>query len=1480
MKLKIYLILTLAMLGKITIGQESHPELSDLMNLKNANFYQIQKSFNDYWTPFNVKNGKYIKDGLEVKAPGWKLFKRWEWYWEPRIDVTTGEFPTTSTAEQWEKYKASPDYSQLKSSTGSWTSVGPVASDGGYAGIGRINCISFHPSDTNTYWVGSPSGGLWKTTDNGSTWFPLTDNNDILGVSDIAIPSDYETSNTIYIATGDRDGGSAHTLGGGNNGDNNTIGILKSTNGGASWSSALSFNAGDGYLSGFLRIHPTNNSVLYAGIANVVFKSTDAGASWGSPIYNAKDYIIDMEFHPSNPDTLYIATKASDSVKIARTFNGGQNWTVQHNFGSSDRRIELAVSPANSSYVYAVVANNDGGLSGIYKSTDNGDTFVEVFDGDAYGADHSLLGYYSDGSGDNSGQGGYDLALSVSPTNADVLYLGGINTWKSEDGGVTWTINNMWTNYGSYNKVGAPEVHADKHVLKFQSPTTLFEGNDGGIYKTSNGGETWTDLTNGMTISQIYRLGVSPTLLNTVMTGLQDNGSKLYYSGDWYDVTGGDGMECLIDYTDHNIQYGTYINGQISRTTDLWNSSIDIYENIGDGSLEGHWVTPFIIDPVDHNTIYVGYQDVWRSTDKGDSFIKISTMNTNNDLRSMAIAPSDNQVIYVADQSNLWVTKNGGLYWTEVSGTLPSRITYLAVHAYDPNTVWATIGGYNGSHVYESTDRGTTWTDISAGLPNLPAFCIVQNKQSLTQNHLYVGTDRGVYFKDGTDDWVLFNSGLPNVMVTELEIYYDEEVPNNSILYAATYGRGLWQSDLKEIPVPDLDAGIKEIISPENKIYCGLSSIAPTIKIKNYGSSNITSFTASYNLDEESSISTNWTGSLANGEMTNIVFPEIIPPIGSYDFNAEITNINGGSDEVSLNNTNAVSFSVVDGNFEFPVSEGFNAATIPGCWSQEIVFDGGSIVPQISLVTSGTNPTQVPFEGSHMVKFNSDDCERGDQIRLISPAYSTEGKSEITVNFKWSESAIYSNKDSVTVQWSTDGTSWNNGETYIRYNNANPGWVTKSYVLPEGAENLTSLYIAFLFTSDYGINCYLDDLEITVVNSSNQSITSGTISDGPYDVTNLSGTGISVPFTSTGTFTSNVYTAYLSDASGSFASETAIGTLTSDSNTGTIQANIPANTPSGTAYKIRVKSSNPVLVGSESNTFEIRLINSSIDIGTISGSPFVVSKILGAIVNIPYTVTGNFSSNTFTAFLSDASGSFTEETAIGSINSNTGGTMVGLIPSSTSGGEAYKIRIKSNNPVVISNESGSFSIVLDSIKPTVTLSSAVGDPTNISPIDVLINFSEPITDFDLSKISVVNGTKDNFVISGNTQFSFKLTPLADGVVSAQVDADLVQDVVGNYNEASAVWSTTYIQALGIEDLENNGIKIYPNPTKENLTIKFEERQKSVRLKVFGLNGKLYFSKELMNIQQYQLEMSSVESGIYIVQFLIEGKMLSARIIKQ
>ncbi|MGE0088057.1 MAG: T9SS type A sorting domain-containing protein [Bacteroidales bacterium] len=1160
-------------------------------NPKDITFVDVQKAFNEYHKDKNVIKGYYFVNGEKIKAPGWKQFKRWEWNMDMRVDPITGKFPTTTTSQEWDKFmKSNPD---SKSTAGNWVQMGPNSSGGGYAGIGRVNCIAFHPTDPNTYWVGTPSGGLWRTTDDGSTWDVLTDQNDVLGVSDIAIPSDFATSNTIYIATGDRDGGSSWTLSGGNWDDNESIGVLKSTDGGATWNpTGLTWNTSQGQQIGRLLIHPANPQILIFGAYDGIYKTTDGGTNWSK--VHTSGYVIDMEFKPGEPTVVYASTQGGTPA-ILKSTNTGDSWTSVYTFGSGSSRTDIAVTPAASDHLYVLVSNTSGGLYGVYKSRNSAGSFTQTFSGT--GTNHSLLGYYSDGSGDNVGQGGYDLALAVAPNDTNIMFLGGINTWKSTNNGYNWTINNMWTSYSGYNYSGAPEVHADKHILKFYNNTTVFEGNDGGIYKSTDIGANWVDKTNEMVISQLYRIGVDQSNGSNVIAGLQDNGTKLIWESTWYDVKGGDGMECIIDPTDNNVQYGTYVEGEIERTLDLWNNTEIISNNIADGG-GGWWVAPYTLDPNNSQIIYVGYADVWKSTNRGDSFTKISTMNSSDKLRSLAVAPGNSSVIYAADKTHIWKTTNGGGNWTAITGTLPvssTSITYIAVHNSNPDIVWVTFGGYNSTRVYESTNGGTSWTNISDGLPTLPVFCIAQNKLETTKNHLYVGTDRGVFFKNGSDNWIQFSTGLPNVMVTELDIYYDSSTPTDSRILAATFGRGLWESDLYDFTMAEIVPGT----------ITGTYTVTPNTSIA---------------ISMPFSITTTFTGNT---------------------FTAYLSNASGD----------------------------FTSETIIGALTSDVA---GTI--------TGTIPANTPSGSGYKIR-----------IKSSNPVYTSSSS---------------------------------------------------------------------------------NSFQISLVDE----IVPGTLT-GPFTVTPNTNKAMSIPFTINTTFTANTFTAYLSDASGDFTSEINIGTLTSDV-AGAINGSIPANTPSGSGYKIRIKSSNPVYTSSSSNAFQITLVD-EIETGTITGS-YVVTSTNSASINIPFTKNTTFTDNTFTAFLSDAIGDFTSEISIGTLVANNAGTITGTIPAGTPTGSGYKVRVKSSNPAYTGTSSNAFQITLNT-------------------------------------------------------------------------------------------STEVI------DLEENTARIYPLPAKNILNIEFDKIQLDVYVQVLDLSGKTIFKKYFKEIIKEYIEVDKYSAGIYIIQIKTDGQVYSKRI---
>ena len=280
---QISLLLTGLLLTSILAAQPWQQLLPKDKTKQELTFYDYHKAFDEYWSQSEIKDGFYINEkGDKQKAYGWKQFKRWEWYWETEVDRETGKFPEVKPHAVYQTWKAK--NKTREDSAANWQASGPNSSNGGYAGVGRINTIAFHPTDNDTYWVGVPSGGVWQTTDNGQNWTCLTDNNPVLGISDILIPDDYETSQTIYIATGDRDAT-----------DNRSVGVLKSTDGGANWNATdLSFTLAQNKMTTRLLQDPNNPETIIAATSDGVYKTTDAGNTWNNQL--TSESFNDMEY--------------------------------------------------------------------------------------------------------------------------------------------------------------------------------------------------------------------------------------------------------------------------------------------------------------------------------------------------------------------------------------------------------------------------------------------------------------------------------------------------------------------------------------------------------------------------------------------------------------------------------------------------------------------------------------------------------------------------------------------------------------------------------------------------------------------------------------------------------------------------------------------------------------------------------------------------------------------------------------------------------------------------------------------------------------------------------------------------------------------------------------------------------------------------------------------------------------------------------
>lgn len=682
------------------------------------------------------------------RGTGYKHFQRW--YYERKFHVDENGF-FISAQQEWNKYLQSrPTTESNSTEAGNWTELGPktwVRTTSWNPGTGRLTSMAIHPSNESIIYVSSPGGGIWKTTNAGTTWTPLVDNNPTwMSVFSLAI--DPANQNIVYAGT---------------SGSN---GLIKSTDAGATWSNTGSGPSGTIYK---ILIHPTTTNILFACTSVGLYRSINGGTSWTQVRSGHKE---DIEFKPNDLNVMY----AVGNAEVVRSTDMGVTWNV---IGAAQGitntgRMMVAVSPANPNYVYIVQAS--GSLFGrMYKSTDAGLNYTTTVVGNP-SAGTNYFGYETNGTG-TTGQATYDMALDVSPTNASEVYIAGIICWKSTNEASTFTAITAWSlpNSIGYN-------HADVHGLYWIN-STIYSLSDGGIFKSLDAGDNWTDISNGLGIRQFYRFDNSQTNPNVITGGAQDNGSATRQaSGNWVDWLGADGMEGLVSPTNHLNLWGTSQNGSIYRSTNGGNS----YSSLPRPA-NGDWVTPLDIHPTNETILYGGWTGVWKSTNSGSSWTNISSGVITSLVTDLVIAPSAPTTIYASRGATLWVTNDDGANWT--TRTAPAIINDIAVDPTNPSKIWVACNSTT-NRILVSTDGGANWTNISSDLPGIVARAIVVD--DATPRNLYVGMNIGVYHQvEGAGSWTNYSDNLPMVAINELEIQASSEK-----LRVATYGRGVWETPL------------------------------------------------------------------------------------------------------------------------------------------------------------------------------------------------------------------------------------------------------------------------------------------------------------------------------------------------------------------------------------------------------------------------------------------------------------------------------------------------------------------------------------------------------------------------------------------------------------------------------------------------------------------------------------------------------------
>jgi len=729
---------------------------------------------------------------------------RWGWYMSSRtnpggelVNITEKMQQAVSTNPSLVEARAvnsNPAPNAPQASTASWSFVGPSSSpytpaNRLFNGLGRCDRIAFDPNNTSNIYIGTPAGGLWRSTDGGTSWSNLTKYLPSPGISGIVVSS--ANSNTIYILTGEGDtweGGFVNAFGY----TRSSAGVFKSTDGGTTWIQTGPLAAPGVAYAGFKLVQSTSDAnLLIAATSNGMYKTENGGTTWTR---TRTGLFYDVEFQPGSNTRVYCAAGGTNSGFRYST-DAGDTWsaaTFNDTYSGADG-VKIAVAPSNSSVVYLIVGPNAGfgGFRGIYKSTDNGLTF------DRQSNAPNILGNADNGS-DNIDQSPYNLHIAVYPGLSTEIVGGGTTIWKSTNSGVTMVKST------SFNEGGAfPYIHPDVHDIAYcpisQAGTFyLYAATDGGIYRSTNRGSTWTDLNPaGASIrtTQFYHASGFEGNVNLLLGGSQDNGLKYRDANTaaFKHVICCDGFESKFWPNNSNRAYAS-VNQGVNYTSNLpdgW-GGITPYA-------DGDWFANVATDPADGATVYVASDTFWKSTNSGSTF---PTVRALNGAWCFTSCPSNSSRLYMAGGSAAWSatgslrrSDDGGNNWAVkslVANDFPSpfpRITDVAVDPTNSLRVWVTFGGFTANtKVYYSNDGGENWFNRSNSLPNLPVLCVAVDNA----NNAYIGTDIGVYYRgSGQSDWTPFYNYLPRTPVTDLIINQ-----TNSIIRAATFGQGIWQSPL------------------------------------------------------------------------------------------------------------------------------------------------------------------------------------------------------------------------------------------------------------------------------------------------------------------------------------------------------------------------------------------------------------------------------------------------------------------------------------------------------------------------------------------------------------------------------------------------------------------------------------------------------------------------------------------------------------
>lgn len=753
-------LITSLLIASASIAQQ--PDYKELMDDPTVNFYDVVRA----------AEAHFAKIDKSAKGSGWKGFARWvaanEYKFYPSGDRSNVDpFFTTKAYQTFLSNNGG--LPQLSSFTAGWNELGPATIDsitGHYsAGLGRLEDVYVDPANSNLIYIGSRSGGFWKTNDGGNTWAGTTDYLFATGVNAIAVSPTNPDSVLINIRNAQN--GTSH-------------GLYRSADGGSSWTisnfepTAVGFGGlGTNFKIYEVAYHPLVANTVFVGTNKGIYRSTDNLATWTRLLNSAE--ITEIEFHPTNASIVYLTdTRSSNGNRdyVYRSTDGGASYSLSNQVpGNNNKSARISVSPACASCLY--FASTDG----VWRSTDEGQNFT----------------FLSTPSESCNG-------FAVSDVDTTVMVYGYLNLETSSDGGQSFSQASNWYLGSSSHGSGTLQqkfdntsfyVHADLRKARSVNGV-LYVCTDGYLAKSSDSGNTWQLLSEGVPTRENYRLGISQSNHFRTMIGSQDNGSSIATEQGWVEFYGADGMEGIIhplndDWMMSSVQYGSRrrtLNGGLTQSS---------ANPPGQGG-EGDWIAPLTYDPNHHMRVYNFTDSIFVSEDFASSWTYRGVPAGFSGAIDLAeIAQNNSDIMVITRSSNIEKSTDGGASFTDIGGGLPNySITDIAFDPNDDDVIIATFARYqnDNSKVWITTDGGSTWSNITSNLGNLPIRSVVIDHTD--SSNIYLGAEIGVYTKsmNGTT-WSLYNPNLPNMSVRELEINF-----GSNTLKAATWGRGLWEYGL------------------------------------------------------------------------------------------------------------------------------------------------------------------------------------------------------------------------------------------------------------------------------------------------------------------------------------------------------------------------------------------------------------------------------------------------------------------------------------------------------------------------------------------------------------------------------------------------------------------------------------------------------------------------------------------------------------